>query len=96
MFLNEADRLAFIQGLGGQLVHFADRSIYAVFESESAQAALSGLSIETVSPLLDPCRTTDLAGLTKDAPVRVGSEEYRIKRFEHDAGSGMSRVVLRR
>ena len=95
MFTDDADRLAFIQSLGGQLVRIDGRSVFAVFENEFAVASI-GLDVETTGPMLDPCRMSDIAGISKDAPVEIGTERYRVRRIESDPATGLSRVVLRR
>jgi len=92
MFESDADRLAMIQGLGGQLVLSPDGEFWAVFERPSA-LSLDG-SVETRQPVLI-ARTADVEALTKDTPLSIGTEEFRIKRLEPD-GTGMTTIILRR
>lgn len=95
MFYDDADRLAFIKGLGGQLVRVDGRPVWAVFENEYVGVD-AGLEMESSGPMLDPCRSIDLVDVPKDATVQVGSETYRVKKLEPNSGSGMTRVLLKR
>lgn len=96
MFENDADRLAIIKSLGGQLVSDdGGQHLWAIFE-HGFSAVLGSPEVETSEPYLQ-CRTSDFNGLmlSKDSQLLVGTESYRIRRAEPD-GTGMTRVVLKR
>lgn len=88
----DADRLAMIKSLGGQLVHHPVGSFWAIFDREFVLLAEG--AVESRQPALT-ARTVDVVGLPKDATLTVGSDTFRIKRHEPD-GTGMSLVILKR
>lgn len=91
----DADRLASIKGLGGQLVYISGEPIWAIFDNAFIDL-LSDPGIESRAPGLT-CRTFDAerVGAAKDSDVSVGTELYRVKRLDPD-GTGMTNVVLKR
>lgn len=89
----DADRLGMIKALGGQLVTIGDSQVWAIFENAQAET-LSTPGVDVRTPLLT-CRSSDAAGIEKDAPVIVGTESYRVKRTDPD-GAGMTTVILKR
>ena len=94
MLESDADRLASIKALGGQLVHHDAGSFWAIFENQYHEAGFNdGPSVETRQPVLT-ARTSDVHALEKDALLEVSGEQFRFKRHEPD-GTGMSLVFLR-
>lgn len=93
---SDADRLAMIKSLGGQLVRVPNGEFWAIFDKETADI-LGGPAVESRQPELSSCRTSDVERLQiiKDDPVEIGTETYRVKKPEDD-GTGMSRVLLKR
>lgn len=87
----DADRLAMIQSLGGQLISHAQGSFWAIFDREFS---LVVDAVETRQPVLT-ARTIDVADLNKDVVLAVGGETYRIKRPEPD-GTGITQLILKR
>lgn len=87
----DADRLAMIQSLGGQLISHAQGSFWAIFDREFA---LIVDAVETRQPVLT-ARTIDVQSLPKDTVLNISGEPYRIKRPEPD-GTGMTTVILKR
>lgn len=92
MIESDADRLAMIKGLGGQLVRHAGGEFWAIFDRPSALSPDG--AVETRQPVLQ-ARSIDVDTLTKDAPLSIGTDEYRIKRLEPD-GTGMTTIILKR
>jgi hypothetical protein len=88
----DADRLAMIQSLGGQLITHAQGSFWAIFDREFA--LLADGAVESRQPALT-ARTSDVEVLAKDTVVHVAGEPYRIKRPEPD-GTGMTILILKR
>lgn len=86
----DADRLAMIQSLGGQLVRTPGGDFWAIFDNDFL---LSG-NIETRAPALT-ARSIDVESLSKDSPVEVGSTTYRVKSPQPD-GTGMTLLILKR
>jgi hypothetical protein len=92
---SDADRLASIKSLGGQIVRHADGEFWAIFESPYHESAFSdGPSVETRQPMLTAARTCDVDVLSKDTVLHVAGMQYLFKRHEPD-GTGMSTVFLR-
>lgn len=92
MFESDADRLAMIKGLGGQLVRSPSGEFWAIFDRPSALTPDG--AVETRQSVL-VARTADVEALTKDTPLSIGADEYRIKRLEPD-GTGMTTIILKR
>jgi hypothetical protein len=88
----DADRLASIKALGGQLVSAEHGDFWAIFDNDYLPAA--GGMVESVGPALS-CRTSDVETMPKGSTVLVGSTTYRIARAESD-GTGMTLLVLGR
>jgi len=94
MLETDADRLASIQALGGQLHTIAGRLVWAIFE-ETSQDAL-GAPVETNVPVLE-CRTSDVSDVLKEQPVTVGSDAYRIRRVDKNTPApGWTTLRLKR
>lgn len=94
MLESDADRLASIQALGGQLVSTPAGQFWAIFENQYLEGGFSdGPSIETRQPILT-ARTSDVQSLAKDTVLEIGGRQYLLKRHESD-GTGMSLVFLR-
>lgn len=91
MFETDADRLAMIKSLGGQLIRHNEGEFWAIFDREFV---LLVEGVESRQPVLT-ARTSDVAALPKEVVLDVCSAEYRIKRHEPD-GTGMSLVILKR
>lgn len=92
MFESDADRLASIKGLGGQLVSHESGSFWAIFDR--AFLLSTDGAVETRRPVLE-ARTIDVADLPKDTALAIGDEVYQIVRHEPD-GTGMTIVLLKR
>jgi len=88
----DADRLASIQALGGQLVHSSYASFWAIFDREFSLSPDG--AVESRQPALQ-ARASDVDGMPKDTVVRIGAESFKVKRHEPD-GTGMTLVILRR
>lgn len=91
MMESDADRLAMIKSLGGQLISHAQGSFWAIFDRDFL---LVTDAVESRQPALT-ARTIDVAELSKDTTLDVGGEIYRIKRPEPD-GTGMTTIILKR
>lgn len=92
MMESDADRLAFVKSLGGQLVRHDAGQFWAVFDREFS-LSVDGV-VESRAPALT-ARTSDVDALVKDMVLAVGEDEYRVKRLEPD-GTGITTVILRR
>ena len=88
----DADRLAMIKSLGGQLVRHPSGEFWALFDNEYYESDF-GPGVEGRQPVLT-ARTIDVQGLAKDVPIDVNGVTYLFKRHEPD-GTGMSRVPLK-
>lgn len=98
MFESDADRLALIQSLGGQLVRYEGGEFWAIFEKEYYEVAFAGgPAIESAAPAFTAVRTIDVQALGKDTPLHIDGETdaYLIKKHQPD-GTGMSIVFLKR
>jgi hypothetical protein len=86
----ESDRLASIQGLGGQLVSTDSGSFWAIFDSDYVDA----VNTETLGPVLT-ARTSDALqyAKAKDTAVTVAGVVYRVRKHEPD-GTGFTLVWL--
>ncbi len=86
----EADRLASIKALGGQLVAAGPEQFWAIFDREFVEA----LDTETRVPALT-ARTSDAEryAKAKGTAITVGSDSYTVRRHEPD-GTGMSVIFL--
>ena len=98
MIESDADRLALIRALGGQLVCFDGGQFWAVFDNPSRDSSLSDLDIEGASPSLTAL-TSDVESLRKDTALTFTdyagrSVSFLIEKHEPD-GSGMSRLSLK-
>lgn len=94
MFTDE-DRLAMIRSQpDAVLVRVPQGEFWATFDNESIEILNS---IETRTPTLSDCLTSDIERLSviKDDPVEVAGTTYRVKRHEPSSG-GWSRVILKR
>lgn len=87
----DADRLAMIKSLGGQLVRYETGQFWAIFDN-AYESVIDGM-VESRGPALT-ARSSDVQGLTKDAVMTVAGVDYRIRRFEHD-GTGMTVLPLK-
>lgn len=92
----DADRLAMIKSLGGQLVRHDGGEFWAVFENEFAAASFD-VEVEAARPTL-AARTSDVQQIRKGAVLRLhdfaGREvTYYIDKHEPD-GSGITRILL--
>lgn len=87
----DADRLASIKGLGGQLVRHDDGEFWAIFDN-NYQAALDDGSMDSLGPALT-CRTSDVANLRRAAAFDIAGTAYKLSRVEPD-GTGMSVLFL--
>ncbi|HYE70596.1 MAG TPA: hypothetical protein VD932_03635 [Aquabacterium sp.] len=94
MLETDADRLATIKALDGQLVTPDGGSkFWAVFDAEYV-SVLSDPPMESTSPALQ-CRTSDVESrqIVKDTEIQVGQDLYRVHRHEPD-GTGMSVLLM--
>lgn len=87
----DADRLAMIKSLGGQLVRHVSGEFWAIFDREFL---LVIDSVESRQPTLT-ARTSDVKELPKETVLDLDGEQFRIKRPEPD-GTGMTTVILKR
>lgn len=97
MFESDADRLALIKALGGQLVRHPAGEFWAIFEREYYEAAFGdGPGVGTSQPALTSARTIDVKALTRDTPLRIDgeSETFFVKKHQPD-GTGMSVVLVK-
>lgn len=95
MFETDADRLAMIKSLGGQIITVGSESCWAIFDNEYLEV-LGDPPVETRQPVIQ-CRSSDVERLTllKDMDMMVGTEHYRIRIVQPD-GTGMTRIFLKR
>lgn len=91
MFESDADRLALIKSLGGQLVRHQGGEFWAIFDNDY-QDVLNGM-VEGRGPALT-VRTIDVQALAKEVVLPVNGTDYRIKRPEPD-GTGMTLLLLK-
>jgi hypothetical protein len=91
MIESDADRLAAIKSLGGQLISHDSGSFVAIFENDFV-SVVEGM-VESRGPALTAL-SSDVKDLPKDTVLTIGDVEYRIKRLEHD-GSGMTVLLLK-
>lgn len=92
MFETDADRLASIKGLGGQLVRHSEGQFWGIFDREFSLSPDG--SVESRQPVIT-ARSSDVKDLPKDTVLTVDEEDFRIKRPEPD-GSGMTLIILKR
>ena len=91
----DADRLASIKGLGGQIVRAQNGSFWAIFDNDF-QPALSDGSIESNGPALSACLTSDITTLRikKGDVIDVENVAYTVRRVETGDVPGWSRVLI--
>lgn len=88
---SDADRLASIKALGGQLVRYQGGEFWAIFDNDY-ETVLNDM-VESRGPALS-ARTIDVQALAKDVVLPVSGTDYRIKRPESD-GTGMTVLLLK-
>ncbi len=93
MFESDADRLAMIKSLGGQLVRAPKGEFWAIFDNGYQDSSMGDVDIESTQPTLT-ARTIDIEAIFKDTALQIGNDAYRFVKHEPD-GTGMSRVMLR-
>lgn len=93
MIETEADRLATIKGLDGQIVSCDRGDFWAIFDNDYAAAIGDGM-VEGRGPALT-CRTSDVELLPRLSSILVGSITYKLNKHEPD-GTGMSVLFLGR
>lgn len=93
MFESDADRLAMIQSLGGQVARVRGSEIWGIFDNDFT--VLQDM-VETTTPALT-CRTSDVERLVivKDDVLELGDAQWRVRQHQPD-GTGMSVLVFRR
>lgn len=89
----DADRLASIKELGGQIVSSDLGEFWAIFDNEYQSATGDGM-VEARGPALT-CRTSDVEKLNRSATVIVSGVPYKTNKHEPD-GTGMSVLFLGR
>lgn len=94
---SDSDRLDIVRTLAGittdeVTVRHPTGSFVAIFDRPSALTPDG--SVETRQPVL-VARSSDIDSLTKDTPLSVGADEYRVKRLEPD-GTGITTIILKR
>lgn len=89
----DADRLASIKGLGGQLVRSEHTEFWGIF-GNAYESVLSGDRVETRAPILT-CRTSDVEGLRKGTVLTIAEGDYKIVRVEPDPDGVPGWSVLR-
>lgn len=96
MFDSDADRLAQIKALGGQLIQCGSLECWAIFDAAFSEV-LGDPSVETSSPALSAIRTSDVValGIQKEVDITTSAGPFRVRRVEPD-GTGMSIVLLKR
>jgi hypothetical protein len=94
MIETDADRLASIKGLGGQLVRHDDGQFWGIFDNDY-QAALADGSVESRGPVLTALMT-DVADLRKGAVLTLGTRTFKILRSEPDESTGFTTIYLAR
>lgn len=99
MIESDADRLATIQGLGGQLVRTDRGNFCAILDSDFSSAGFSdGARVNSESPQLT-CRTSDVKRLQLDEGAELDTlvdgvaSRYSVREHQPD-GTGMSVLVL--
>lgn len=96
MLESDADRLASIKGLGGQLVrNDQGDEFFAIFDSYY-QAALDDVSVESQGPALSACRTSDLEAnaVRKGVDLTVAGQVFKVRRVQAQRAPGWSTVLL--
>lgn len=97
MFETDADRLALIKSLGGQLVRHPDGQFAAIFDNGFSDASVGDIDIEGTQPMLT-ARTIDVETIAKDTPLDVTDERGRVTNWKFEKhepdGTGISRVIL--
>lgn len=89
---SDADRLATIKALDGQLIQCDQGDFWGVFERDFVLS--TDQVVESAHPVIQ-ARTIDVADLPKDTLLKVGNEEWRIKRHEPD-GAGYTHLYVKR
>lgn len=100
MLESDADRLASIKGLGGQLVRAEGGDFYAIFDSEFSLASFTdGPGVSSSSPQLT-CRTSDARrfgfienGSSLELEIDGDTKHFTVREHQPD-GTGMSVLVL--
>lgn len=94
MLESDADRLASIKGLGGQLVRSGEGEFWAIFDEEYSPALQDG-SIDSTFPALT-CRSSDLTllGIRRGAEIKVLEGDFKVLRQEKGDAPGWSIVRL--
>jgi hypothetical protein len=97
MLETDADRLASIRALGGELVTHSAGTFLAIFDNEYRGVGLGDIEIETRGPVLT-CRSSDVTDLGKEAVLHLSDAgDYRVRRSEPDnPAPGWTLLLLRR
>lgn len=92
----DADRLASIKGLDGQLVRCDLGQFWAIFDASGSQSRFDDTHINSTSPQLTG-RTSDvtLLGLTKRAAaVTIDGEDFTVREHLRGDAPGWSVLIL--
>ena len=92
---SDADRLAMLQGLGGQTITATGGTFTAIFDNGYADS-LGGPAVEGTEPRLT-ARTSDLTSLSvgKGDTLTIASVAWKVSRTEPD-GTGITIVILKK
>lgn len=96
MLESDADRLASIKGLGGQLVLVAGVEILAIFDAAGVQSQFEDTHINSTSPRLT-LRTSDAKANALDrrgTAVTIDGVEYTTREHLPGDAPGWSLVIL--
>jgi hypothetical protein len=94
MLESDADRLASIKWLGGQLVSHAQGEFWALFDNDFQQALGDGM-VESRGPALT-ARLVDVEQLRKDTVLNVAGKTFKLKKAEPEESTGFSVLLLGR
>lgn len=95
MFESDADRLASIKALGGELAQVNERDVFVIFTDEHVPLQFGTFTVDGDSPQILG-RKADLGVLDDNTLIVVHGAEYRIAGVEPDGVDGMTVVRLRK
>jgi hypothetical protein len=96
MLENDADRLASIRGLGGQLVRSAMGNFEAIFDAPGSISNFDDTHVDSTSPTLT-ARTCDVSRLgpnPRGVTVTVTEGSYIVREHQRGSAPGWSVLVL--
>lgn len=95
MLESDADRLAELSALGGELAQINDRDVLVLFTDEHAPLSFGNFVVDGSTPQV-LARASDISDVDDNSTIVVRSISYRVGAIEPDGVNGMTVIRLRK